>query len=122
MRDDGGGAGCAAERDRSEHGATAETVPAQGGIKHSGTVLILLGKRSIPGYAESVSIDPNSLPKDTETLRKIVMDLIGQLDREQTERHKIEAVLRELLDAKNNRKSERLLRCVAAARTVPVCV
>ena len=41
-------------------------------------------------------------------MRKIAMDLIGQLARELTERHKIEAVLRELLDAMNNRKSERL--------------
>src|SRR5262249_22982013 len=34
--------------------------------------------------------------------------LIGQLDRESTERHKIEGLLREPLNAKRNRKSEQL--------------
>src|SRR4051794_6095490 len=38
----------------------------------------------------------------------MVLDLMGQLDREFTERNKIEALLRELLDAKRNRKSEQL--------------
>ena len=38
----------------------------------------------------------------------MVLDLIAQLDREHTERHKIEAMLRELLDARRNRKSEQL--------------
>src|SRR5579864_4800535 len=38
----------------------------------------------------------------------MVMDLIVQLDRESAERTKIEALLRELLDAKRSRKSEQL--------------
>ena len=38
----------------------------------------------------------------------MVLDLIAQLDREFTERSKIEALLRELLDARRNRKSEQL--------------
>lgn len=38
----------------------------------------------------------------------MVLDLIAQLDRESTERSKLEAMLRELLDAKRNRKSEQL--------------
>lgn len=38
----------------------------------------------------------------------MVLDLMAQLDRESTERHKIETLLRELLDAKRNRKSEQL--------------
>ena len=38
----------------------------------------------------------------------MVLDLMGQLDREFTERHKIETLLRELLDAWRNRKSEQL--------------
>src|SRR5436309_6082912 len=38
----------------------------------------------------------------------MVLDLIAQLDRESTEWHKIESLLRELLDAKRNRKSEQL--------------
>ena len=38
----------------------------------------------------------------------MVLDLMAQLDRESTERNKIEALLRELLDAKRSRKSEQL--------------
>src|SRR5437016_4570744 len=38
----------------------------------------------------------------------MVLDLIAQLDRESTERNKIESLLRELLDSKRNRKSEQL--------------
>src|SRR5271155_4550442 len=38
----------------------------------------------------------------------MVLDLMAQLDRESTERNKIEALLRELLDSKRNRKSEQL--------------
>ncbi len=38
----------------------------------------------------------------------MVLDLMAQLDRESTERNKIESLLRELLDAKRNRKSEQL--------------
>src|SRR4051795_5207305 len=38
----------------------------------------------------------------------MVLDLVAQLDRELTERSKIETLLRELLDAKRNRKSEQL--------------
>src|SRR3954462_14554078 len=38
----------------------------------------------------------------------MVLDLMMQLDREFTERNKIEALLRELLDARRNRKSEQL--------------
>jgi transposase len=55
-----------------------------------------------------VPIDPNSLPQDADTLRKMVVDLASQLDREHTERHKMESLLRELLDAQRNRKSEQL--------------
>jgi transposase len=38
----------------------------------------------------------------------MVLDLMVQLDRESTERNKIESLLRELLDARRNRKSEQL--------------
>ena len=38
----------------------------------------------------------------------MVLDLMAQLDRESTERNKIEALLRELLDARRSRKSEQL--------------
>lgn len=38
----------------------------------------------------------------------MVLDLMAQLDREHSERSKVETLLRELLDAKRNRKSEQL--------------
>jgi transposase len=55
-----------------------------------------------------VAFDPKHLPDDPKVLQRIVLDLMAQLDRESTERNKIEALLRELLDAKRNRKSEQL--------------
>ena len=53
-------------------------------------------------------IDPNQLPQDADTLRKIVLDLAAQLDRAFAEQHKYENLLRELLEAQRNRKSEQL--------------
>jgi hemerythrin-like domain-containing protein len=55
-----------------------------------------------------VAIDPNSLPRDAETLRKIVVDLAEQLDRSLAEQNKYQSLLRELLEAQRNRKSEQL--------------
>ena len=55
-----------------------------------------------------MAIDPKSLPRDTETLRKIVVDLAEQLDRSLAEQNKYQSLLRELLDAQRNRKSEQL--------------
>jgi hypothetical protein len=55
-----------------------------------------------------VPIDPKHLPEDPKTLQAMVLDLIAKLDKESHERGKIEALLRELLDAKRNRRSERL--------------
>jgi hypothetical protein len=55
-----------------------------------------------------VAIDPKHLPEDPKTLQQMVLDLMAQLDREFTERNKIEGLLRELLDAKRTRKSEQL--------------
>jgi len=55
-----------------------------------------------------VAIDPKHLPDDPKVLQQMVLDLITQLDREFSERNKIESLLRELLDAKRNRKSEQL--------------
>jgi transposase len=55
-----------------------------------------------------VAVDPKHLPEDPQVLQQMVLDLMAQLDREFTERHKIEALLRELLDAKRSRKSEQL--------------
>jgi transposase len=55
-----------------------------------------------------VAINPKHLPDDPKALQQIVLDLMAQLDREFTERGKVETLLRELLDAKRNRKSEQL--------------
>jgi transposase len=55
-----------------------------------------------------VAIDPKHLPEDPRILQQMVLDLMAQLDREFSERSKIEALLRELLDARRNRKSEQL--------------
>jgi transposase len=55
-----------------------------------------------------VAFDPKHLPDDPKVLQQMVLDLMSQLDREFTERNKIEALLRELLDAKRSRKSEQL--------------
>jgi transposase len=55
-----------------------------------------------------VALDPNSLPRDTETLWKIVVDLAEQLDRSLAEQNKYQSLLRELLEAQRNRKSEQL--------------
>ena len=55
-----------------------------------------------------MAIDPNSLPRDSETLRRIVVDLAAQLDRSLAEQNKYQSLLRELLEAQRNRKSEQL--------------
>jgi transposase len=55
-----------------------------------------------------VALDPKHLPEDPKVLQEMVLDLMAQRDREFTERNKIEALLRELLDAKRSRKSEQL--------------
>ena len=55
-----------------------------------------------------MAIDSKHLPEDPQVLQKMVLDLMAQLDRESAERHKIEAMVRELLDARRNRKSEQL--------------
>ena len=53
-------------------------------------------------------IDPKSLPRDAETLQKIVVDLAEQLDRSLAEQNKYQSLLRELLEAQRSRKSEQL--------------
>lgn len=55
-----------------------------------------------------MAIDPKHLPEDAKILQQMVLDLMAQLDHEFTERNKIESLLRELLDARGNRKSEQL--------------
>ena len=51
-------------------------------------------------------LDPNTLPKDIDVLQKIVLDLCDQLKHESAEKDKYRSLLRELLDAQRNRKSE----------------
>lgn len=53
-------------------------------------------------------IDPDKLPKDVGLLKKIVVDLCNQLRHESSEKNKYQSLLRELLDAQRNRKSEQL--------------
>ena len=53
-------------------------------------------------------LDPKSLPRDAETLQKIVVDLAAQLDRFLAAQNKYQSLLRELLEAQRNRKSEQL--------------
>ena len=53
-------------------------------------------------------IDPNALPKDIDQLQKIVVDLCERLKHETTEKDKYRSLLRELLEAQRNRKSEQL--------------
>lgn len=48
------------------------------------------------------------LPEDAKVLRKIVLDLCEQLRHESSEKDKYRSLLRELLDAQRNRKSEQL--------------
>lgn len=55
-----------------------------------------------------MAFDPKHLPDDPAVLQRMVLDLMAQLERESSERSKIEGLLRELLDAKRNRKSEQL--------------
>ncbi len=55
-----------------------------------------------------MAIDIEHLPDDPKILQKMVQDLTAQLDRESAERHKVETILRELLEARRNRKSEQL--------------
>lgn len=53
-------------------------------------------------------MDPNSLPNDIDVLQKIVADLCERLQHESSEKNKYRSLLRELLDAQRNRKSEQL--------------
>jgi transposase len=55
-----------------------------------------------------LNVDPNALPKDIDELHKIVVDLCERLKHEATEKDKYRSLLRELLDAQRNRKSEQL--------------
>jgi transposase len=53
-------------------------------------------------------MDPNGLPNDVDLLQKIVAELCERLQHESSEKNKYRSLLRELLDAQRNRKSEQL--------------
>jgi transposase len=55
-----------------------------------------------------VPIDPQQLPDDAKILRRMVLDLIAQLDTEKARRIKTENLLRQLLAAKSGRRSEQI--------------
>ncbi|MBV8819575.1 MAG: IS66 family transposase [Acidobacteriaceae bacterium] len=55
-----------------------------------------------------LNVDPNALPKDIDRLQKMVVELCERLKHEATEKDKYRSLLRELLDAQRNRKSEQL--------------
>src|ERR1700679_395496 len=55
-----------------------------------------------------MALDPKQLPRDVATLQKIVLDLTEQLNRSIMEQNKYQNLLRELLEAQHNRKSEQL--------------
>jgi hypothetical protein len=57
-----------------------------------------------------VAFDPKHLPEDPKVLQQMVLDLMAQLDREFSERNKIESLLRELLDAAQPQKRATLCR------------
>jgi transposase len=79
--------------------------------KHLATLLVSLEAETFSPYSVStlvLSIDPNALPKDIEQLHKLVVELCEKLKHEAAEKDKYRSLLRELLDAQNNRKSEQL--------------
>jgi transposase len=55
-----------------------------------------------------VPVDPQQLPKDANLLQQMVLDLVAQLDTEQSRRIKVERLLRQLLEARSGRKSEQI--------------
>jgi hypothetical protein len=55
-----------------------------------------------------VPINQKQLPNDAATLRRMVLDLIAQLDAEQARRIKTENLLRQLLAARGGKRSEQI--------------
>jgi transposase len=55
-----------------------------------------------------LAIDPNALPQEIDALQRIVRELCERLKHETSEKDKYQSLLRELLDAQRNRKSEQL--------------
>jgi transposase len=55
-----------------------------------------------------VPIDQKQLPNDATTLRRMVLDLIAQLDASEARRIKTENLLRQLLAARSGKRSEQI--------------
>jgi transposase len=55
-----------------------------------------------------LAVDPNALPEDVGLLHKIVAELCERLKHETSEKDKYRSLLRELLEAQRNRRSEQL--------------
>jgi transposase len=55
-----------------------------------------------------VPIDQKQLPGDAATLRRMVLDLIAQLDASEARRIKTENLLRQLLAARSGKRSEQI--------------
>ncbi len=71
----------------------------------------MLGSGPFSGYADNtlvLALDPDHLPKDVDLLHKIVVELCERLKHETSEKDKYRSLLRELLEAQRNRKSEQL--------------
>jgi len=71
----------------------------------------LLGNGRVCGYSEITSRAEHrskALPEDVDQLHKLVVELCEKLKHEASEKDKYRSLLRELLDAERNRKSEQL--------------
>lgn len=53
-------------------------------------------------------VDPQTLPEDPATLKKIVVDLTAQMDKQRGQLEKVERLLAQLIQARNGRRSEQL--------------
>ena len=53
-----------------------------------------------------MAIGIEHLPEDPQVLQKMVLDLTAQLDRESAERHKVETILRELIEARRSQSKK----------------
>jgi hypothetical protein len=65
-----------------------------------------LASRRLALKIDVVPVDRQQLPKDVNVLQQMVLDLVAQLDTEQSRRLKVERLLRQLLEARSGRKSE----------------
>ena len=68
----------------------------------------LLTFRLVSGTLFSVPINQQQLPDDANTLRRMVLDLIAQLDASEARRIKTENLLRQLLAARSGKRSEQI--------------